>query len=55
MNTEIFAINVLREIEKKFKAKYESYKILKGYTYTAKAWKRAWLDIRKEIKKIDDR
>jgi hypothetical protein len=41
----------LQRLADKFKARYESYKLLKGYTHTAKAWKRAWLDVLKEIRK----
>lgn len=51
MNNESELIH-LKKLEKLFKDRYESFKILKYHTYTTKAWKRAWLDVKKEIRKI---
>ncbi len=42
----------LIKLQEKFKSRYESFKILKNHTYTAKAWKRAWLDVNKELRKL---
>jgi len=45
---------ILQKLETKFKARYESYKIMRGgYYHSAKAWKRAWLDVRREIRKLE--
>ena len=45
---------VLQKLCDIFKARYQSYKILRGYTHTTKTWKRAWLDIRRELKKMGE-
>jgi hypothetical protein len=46
-------LNRLKSLEERFKDRYHSYKKLKGREDTAKAWKRAWLDVKKEIRDLE--
>ena len=51
---EKYGVVALQKLCDTFKERYQSYKILRGHTHTAKAWKRAWLDIRRELKKMGE-
>ncbi len=38
-------------LEQRFKAMYNSYRLLRGRQDAALSWKRAWLDVKREIRK----
>ncbi|MBU8901146.1 MAG: hypothetical protein KOO69_00255 [Victivallales bacterium] len=44
--------DALEKLEKRFRARYETLKLIRGKAADAKIWKRAWLDIRNENNKI---
>lgn len=46
-------IDSLTILEQRFKARYDSYRILRGKGATTRAWKRAWLDVKREIRKAE--
>ena len=43
-------LNGLNLLEQRFKARYESYRLLRGRQDAALSWKRAWLDVKREIR-----
>ena len=47
------AYEVLKALEARFEARYRSYRQIIGKQDTARAWKRAWLDLQREARKLE--